>query len=199
MFRFVLLILTIGAAAGIGFFFGRQSGYPSVESSLMQEARAEKAESRPDLRQRKLSLPIVSLKSGDIHDTFHQARGSGERIHEATDIMAPRGTPVVAMDDGVIQKLFHSKPGGVTIYLFDNVKRYCFYYAHLDRYAEGLREGMNVRRGDMIGYVGSTGNADPGAPHLHLAVLELGPEKKWWEGNTPIDPYPVLMELVRRQ
>jgi murein DD-endopeptidase MepM/ murein hydrolase activator NlpD len=102
------------------------------------------------------------------------------------------------MDDGIIKKLFNSKPGGLTIYLFDSSNAYCFYYAHLDRYAEGLKEGMFVKRGTVIGYVGSTGNADLNSPHLHLAILELGPEKKWWEGNKPINPYPVLQALAQR-
>jgi murein DD-endopeptidase MepM/ murein hydrolase activator NlpD len=148
--------------------------------------------------ERLLSEPLADLKASDIHDTFYQTRGGGERIHEATDIMAPRGTPVLAMDDGVIQKLFNSKQGGLTIYLFDVPSLYCFYYAHLDRYADGLKEGLFVKRGAVIGYVGSTGNADLNAPHLHLAIFELGPEKKWWEGNKPLNPYPVLMALAKR-
>jgi murein DD-endopeptidase MepM/ murein hydrolase activator NlpD len=131
------------------------------------------AEAAAPLIQRRLSEPVADLKASDIYDTFYQSRGEGERIHEATDIMAPRGTPVLAMDDGIIKKLFNSKPGGLTIYLFDSSNAYCFYYAHLDRYAEGLKEGMFVKRGTVIGYVGSTGNADLNAPHLHLAILEL--------------------------
>jgi murein DD-endopeptidase MepM/ murein hydrolase activator NlpD len=140
---------------------------------------------------RSLGLPLPGLKSGDVQDTFNQARAAGERRHEATDIMAPRGTPVAAVDNGIIAKLFDSKQGGLTIYQFDSTEKFCFYYAHLDRYAEGLREGMLVKRGTTIGYVGSTGNADPAAPHLHFAIFELGPEKRWWEGK-PINPYPIL-------
>lgn len=103
------------------------------------------------------------------------------------------------MVDGVIQKLFLSKPGGVTVYEFDSNAEYCYYYAHLDHYAEGLAEGQHIRAGDVIGYVGSTGNADPRTPHLHLAILKLGPEKRWWEGNTPVNPYALLMRLVRER
>jgi murein DD-endopeptidase MepM/ murein hydrolase activator NlpD len=148
------------------------------------------------LMTRNLTLPISGLKRDDIQDTFTQSRAAGERIHEATDIMSPRGTPVVAVDNGIIAKLFTSKPGGLTIYQFDSNEKFCFYYAHLDRYVGGLREGLLVKRGDTIGYVGSTGNADPNAPHLHFAIFELGPEKRWWEGK-PINPYPILMRAFR--
>jgi len=110
--------------------------------------------------------------------------------------MAPRGTPVLAVSDGQIKKLFVSKPGGLTIYQYDSNERYCYYYAHLDRYADGLKEGMRVRQGDLIGYVGSTGNADPNAPHLHFAILELGPAKEWWRDTLPINPYPLLIESM---
>jgi murein DD-endopeptidase MepM/ murein hydrolase activator NlpD len=144
---------------------------------------------------RAFGLPIAGLKAANIQDTFAQARDGGERRHEATDILAPRGTPVVAVDTGIIAKLFTSKPGGLTVYQFDPAQKYAYYYAHLDRYADGLREGMLVKKGDAIGYVGTTGNADPNTPHLHFAIFELGPEKRWWEGK-PINPYPFLMKAV---
>jgi len=147
------------------------------------------------LADRALGLPIVGLKPSDIQDTFAQSREGGERRHEATDILAPRGTPVVAVDTGIIAKLFTSKPGGLTVYQFDPQQTYAYYYAHLDRYAEGLRENMLVKKGDLIGYVGTTGNAPADTPHLHFAIFELGPEKHWWEGK-PINPYPLLMEAV---
>jgi len=117
-------------------------------------------------------------------------------MHEAIDIMEPRGTPVHAVVSGTIQKLFLSKAGGTTIYEFDG-DRFCYYYAHLDRYAEGLQEGMRVERGDVIGFVGSTGNADPAAPHLHFTVFELGAEKQWWKGKA-INPYAALVAAVQR-
>ena len=144
---------------------------------------------------RRIGLPIAGLKAKDIQDTFDQVRGGGSRAHEATDILSPRGTPVLAVVDGTIKKLFLSKPGGLTVYQFDPDEVYSYYYAHLDRYAEGLKEGMSVKRGDVIGYVGTTGNADPGTPHLHLAIFKLGPAKRWWEG-TPINPYPILLEAL---
>lgn len=146
----------------------------------------------------RLRLPLDNLKLTDIQDTFNQSRGAGTRKHEATDIMAPRGTPIHAVSDGTIKKLFLSKPGGITIYQFDPTEMYCYYYAHLDRYAEGLHEGQQVKAGDLIGYVGSTGDANANAPHLHFAVFELGPEKKWWEG-TPINPYSILVNAWHQQ
>jgi murein DD-endopeptidase MepM/ murein hydrolase activator NlpD len=149
------------------------------------------------LARRNLSLPISGLRAADIHDTFYQRRPGGA-AHEATDIVAPRGTPILAMDDGIVQKLFLSKPGGLTIYEFDPAGTYCYYYAHLERYADGLKEGMRIQRGDVIGYVGTSGNAFGKSPHLHLAIFRLGPQKHWWEG-TPTDPYPLLVELLRAQ
>jgi murein DD-endopeptidase MepM/ murein hydrolase activator NlpD len=101
---------------------------------------------------------------------------------------------VVAADEGKVEKLFTSKPGGLTVYQFDRDDTHCYYYAHLDRYAEGLHEGLFLRRGDPVGYVGTTGNAPRETPHLHFAIFELGPEKRWWEGK-PINPYPFLMKV----
>jgi murein DD-endopeptidase MepM/ murein hydrolase activator NlpD len=148
------------------------------------------------LAARDLTPPLSGVKRSEILDTFDQSRGGGKR-HEATDIMAPRGTPVHAVQDGTIRKLFLSKAGGNTIYEFDPEGIYCFYYAHLDRYADGLQEGMSVRKGDVIGYVGSTGNAARDSPHLHFAIVKLGSDKKWWEG-TAINPYPILVRLASR-
>ena len=97
----------------------------------------------------------------------------------------------MAVDDGKVVKLFTSKPGGLTVYQFDPGREVAYYYAHLDRYATGLAEGMDLKRGDLIGYVGSTGNANPATPHLHFAIFVLGPEKRWWQG-TAVNPYPLL-------
>ncbi len=102
-----------------------------------------------------------------------------------------------AVVSGTIRKLFLSKPGGNTIYQFDEMGVYCYYYAHLDRYERGLREGMRVERGDVIGFVGSTGNADPSTPHLHFAIFELSPERLWWKGKS-VNPYPGLVAAVKR-
>lgn len=136
-----------------------------------------------------LAIPVDGIAAADLYPSFDDQRGG--RLHEAIDIMAPRGTPVRAATDGRIAKLFTSDAGGLTIYQFDREERLACYYAHLDRYASGLEEGADVRRGDVIGYVGSTGNASADAPHLHFAVFVLGPEKRWWEGRA-IDPYPML-------
>jgi len=143
------------------------------------------------LRERHLKMP-VDVDRDELRDTFTDARG-GSRAHEALDIIAPRHTPVRAVEDGRIQKLFTSKPGGLTIYEFDPTETFTYYYAHLDRYADDLREGQLVKRGDVIGYVGSTGNASPDAPHLHFAIFRLTPERQWWKGE-PINPYSVFSE-----
>ncbi len=144
-----------------------------------------------------LLLPVQGIQPAQLHDTFNEARGGGTRPHEALDIMAPRGTPVLAAIDGTVEKLFNSVPGGLTIYEFDRERTRAYYYAHLDRYADGLAEGRALRRGDVIGYVGSTGNAAEDAPHLHFAIFVLGPEKHWWQG-TAIDPYPLLAPAAKR-
>lgn len=137
-----------------------------------------------------LAMPLATVAPQQLVDTFDDLRGT-DRRHEALDIAAPAGTPVLAVADGHIEKLFTSVPGGLTIYQFDPGGRYAYYYAHLQGYASGLAEKQPIRRGQVIGYVGSTGNADPAAPHLHFAVFELGPEKRWWQG-TAINPYPLL-------
>jgi murein DD-endopeptidase MepM/ murein hydrolase activator NlpD len=137
-----------------------------------------------------LLLPVAGVQAGQLTDTYTQSRGTS-RVHEAIDIMAARGTPVYAVEDGRVVKLFLSQPGGITLYQFDPSERLAYYYAHLDGYAPGIVEGKQVKRGELIGYVGSTGNASPDAPHLHFAIFALGPEKKWWQG-TAINPYPLL-------
>jgi peptidoglycan LD-endopeptidase LytH len=142
-----------------------------------------------ELQARHLELPVQGVDRSQLVPSFDQQRGN--HPHEAIDILAPRGTPVVAVEDGTIAKLFPSKPGGLTIYLFDASARFAYYYAHLDRYAEELTEGQRVARGQVLGYVGSTGNADPASPHLHFSIFRLGPERHWWEGEA-IDPYPVF-------
>ncbi len=142
----------------------------------------------PTLPPGALLIPVSGVVASQLSDTFADARSEG-RSHDAIDIMAARGTPVLAASDGKVAKLFTSVPGGLTIYEFDPTVTYAYYYAHLDRYAPGLAEGRQLRRGDVIGYVGSTGNASEDAPHLHFAIFVLGPEKHWWQG-TAIDPYP---------
>ena len=164
--------------------------------SLCGTAAAAMAYLQTPLASRTLTLPVAHMKLSDMLDTFNETRAGGRR-HEATDIVAPRGTPVLAVENGTIVKLFWSKAGGRTIYQFDPSERYCYYYAHLDGYEGHLAEGMRVRQGQVIGYVGTTGNAPANSPHLHFGITEVGADKKWW-GGTPIDPYPVLRASAKR-
>ena len=138
-----------------------------------------------------LLIPVQGIAAAALHDTFNDARSEGRR-HDAIDIMAPAGTPVLAVADGRIEKLFLSERGGITLYQFNPERTRAYYYAHLQRYADGIAEGQVLRRGQVLGYVGATGNADPSAPHLHFAVFALGPEARWWEG-TALNPYPMLV------
>jgi len=139
---------------------------------------------------RNLAVPVEGIDRSALRDTFSDARSVG-RKHDAIDIAAARGSKVYAVDDGTVVKLFRSIPGGLTIYQFDPSSGLSYYYAHLDRYADGLREGAQVRRCDVIGYVGTTGNAPSNAPHLHFGVAALGTQKRWWEGSA-LNPYPAL-------
>ena len=143
-----------------------------------------------ELRKRHLELPVQGLARDDLRDSFEDKRG-GSRRHEALDILAPRNTPVLAVEDGRVAKLFGSKAGGNTIYQFDPTAAFAYYYAHLERYADGLKDGDRVERGQVIGYVGTSGNAPPDRPHLHFAIFKLADAKRWWQG-VAIDPYPVL-------
>ena len=142
-----------------------------------------------DLRQRRLEVPVRGIARSALTTSFDESRSDGR--HEAMDILAPRNTPIVAVEDGTIAKLFQSKAGGTTIYQFDPTSTYAYYYAHLERYADDLREGLQVRRGDVLGYVGTSGNAPKNTPHLHFAIFKLGDDRRWWQG-TAIDPFDVL-------
>lgn len=137
-------------------------------------------------------IPVAGVRGDQLSDTFTTARGGGTRVHDAIDIMAPRGTPVVAAVPGTLEKIFTSNPGGLTLYIRSKDRRTITYYAHLDAYAAGLREGMAVRQGQPLGTVGVTGNADPAAPHLHFAVLRTTPAANWWDPATAINPFPLL-------
>lgn len=138
-----------------------------------------------------LAIPVAGVAPAQLTDTFTQARGTG-RSHDAIDIMAARGTPVVAAAEGTVEKLYFSNGGGgITVYVRSPDRRWIYYYAHLDHYAPGLAEGQRVRPGSVIGFVGSTGDASPDGPHLHFAVNFMAPGERWWEG-TPVNPYPLL-------
>lgn len=163
----------------------RSSVFPPVPAESLEEM----ADAVDELRGRDLLLPLEQLKREDLRDSFHESRGN--HLHEAIDILAPRNTPVLAVEDGTIARLWFSLPGGITIYQFDPKAKYEYYYAHLERYAEHLKEGDHVKRGQIIGYVGTSGNAPENTPHLHFTIFKLTEEKHWWQG-TPINPYLVF-------
>jgi murein DD-endopeptidase MepM/ murein hydrolase activator NlpD len=143
------------------------------------------------LAENSLEFPVLLLSSVRLQDSFRDPRAAGARTHHALDIMAPRHTPVRAVADGTIAKVSSGGAGGLALYQTDPSGAYCFYYAHLGAYAPGLSEGQPVRRGDVIGYVGTSGNAPESAPHLHFAVFQLRDRKRWWGGRA-INPYPLL-------
>jgi murein DD-endopeptidase MepM/ murein hydrolase activator NlpD len=169
------------------------AGSPVIETAASTTGRSGDPTIATDvgsLKGRALTMPVKDVPRSALVESFHEVR-SGNREHEAIDILAPRNTPVVAVEDGTIAKLFVSKAGGNTIYQFDPTEQYAYYYAHLERYEDGLNEGDKVQKGQVIGYVGTSGNAPKDTPHLHFAVFRLTAAKHWWEG-TPIDPYNVL-------
>ncbi|WP_340314741.1 M23 family metallopeptidase [Rhizorhabdus argentea] len=139
-----------------------------------------------------LVIPVAGVGADQLSDTFDDARGEG-RVHDAIDIMAPRGTPVIAAAAGTVEKIFDSKLGGLTVYVRRPGGQWVDYYAHLDAYAPGLAEGQKVRPGQIIGAVGSTGDASAEAPHLHYAINAMAPGEAWYQGR-PINPYPQLQK-----
>ena len=149
------------------------------------------------LRERKIMVPVEGITVAKVPDTFRAKRGA--RAHNAIDFMAAKGTPVLAADDGQILKLGENPAGGITIYAIDSRSRLVYYYAHLDRYRRGLDEGDKVKKGEVIGYVGYTGNASERFPHLHFQIMRWDHANRWWDG-TPIDPKPVLaLDGVRKK
>lgn len=138
-----------------------------------------------------LDVPVQGVTRAQLRDTYDEARG--ERVHEALDILAARATPVLSAADGKLLKLFDSKNGGLMVYATDPTSRFILFYGHLDGYAEGLTEGMPLARGQLIGYVGTTGNAPPGTPHLHFGILRGDPRVSWSEG-VPVNPYVLLTD-----
>jgi murein DD-endopeptidase MepM/ murein hydrolase activator NlpD len=166
------------------------TGRPSLPASGSDAVVGPPPSSPTQLEDRHLLIPVEGVRSDALTRQFNDERG-GSRRHEALDILAPRNSPVKAVEDGTIARLFYSKAGGITVYQFDPTANFCYYYAHLERYAEGLREGGAVRRGQIIGYVGTSGNAPKTTPHLHFAIFRLTEARHWWEG-TPIDPYDVF-------
>lgn len=158
----------------------------SLDTGLVDATADELAELA-----RSLIVPVSGVMREDLRDTFSESRGGGSRAHDAIDIPAPRNSPVLAATDGRIEKLHRSATGGLMIYAADANDRFVMMYGHLDAYVAGITEGMPVRQGQVIGYVGTTGNAPPGTPHLHFAVARGTPSRKWWRGRA-VNPYPLL-------
>jgi len=155
---------------------------PAASSPRVREADALL------LRARALMVPVAGVRPDQLRDTFDERR-SGGRTHRAIDILAPRGTPVVSADSGTVYRIRRNSLGGLVVYALDPTGRLVYYYAHLDRFAEGLAEGMPLAKGDPIGYVGTTGNAPRGTPHLHFQVMRLDDPKRYWDG-VPLDSRP---------
>ena len=172
---------------------GEQAPAEDEQASRVAEALDTETASVPsEERDTSLRIPVLNVRASDLSDTFQDERGGGGRLHEAIDIMAPEGTSVVAAAPGTIEKLFYSDAGGNTIYVRSGDRQTIHYYAHLEEYAPGLKEGQRIRRGQRLGTVGSTGNASPEAPHLHFAILRTTAEAAWWEPANAINPYPLL-------
>jgi murein DD-endopeptidase MepM/ murein hydrolase activator NlpD len=142
-------------------------------------------------------VPVEGVEPREVAPSFDAPRDRGERVHRALDIMAPRGTPVLAAVDGRVHRVRGNPLGGLTVYMLDLSERYIYYYAHLDRYRVDLVEGMKLAQGDVIGYVGTTGNAPADAPHLHFQLIRFRRDR-YWEGE-PIDPKPYLIRLGQRR
>lgn len=165
----------------------REPLVPMVVAMASPEEIRERA--APLERGEKLAFPVQGFDPAKLRDTFNEVRG--KRRHEALDIMAPRGTPVVAVADGRVARVARSILGGLSVYQYDALQNRVYFYAHLDGYAKGLEEGGFLKRGNVLGYVGSTGNAPGHAPHLHFTMFELGADKRWWKGRAA-NPYPRL-------
>jgi len=190
----LFLVLLIGFVAILWLGTGRIPP-PSVESPPPEfESVASVAQPATQITRisKPLIIPVAGVRPDQLIDTFSASRSEG-RTHDAIDIMAPAETPVLAAAEGQIQKLFQSERGGTTIYQLSADQKLIFYYAHLARYADGLSEGKQVRQGEVIAYVGDTGNAGPGNYHLHFSIAAVSDPKRYWEG-TSINPYPLLRE-----
>ena len=159
-----------------------------VEPPAIPTPNGMREEDAQLLRERMLMVPVSGVRPEQLRDTFNEPRGGG-RVHRAIDILAPRGTPVLAADEGLVFKVRSNRAGGRTVYMLDPARRLVYYYAHLDRWADGLVEGRTLAKGDLIGYVGTTGNAPRDTPHLHFQVMRLDDPKRYWDGP-PLDPRP---------
>lgn len=183
-------LTVLAACAGRMPARGRPTVPGGAPTSSVPAAIATSDEDVAYLTERELLVPVAGVRAARLVGSFDAPR-SGERVHRALDILAPRGTPILAADEGRIWKLRSNALGGITIYTVDPLDRWVFYYAHLDHYRDGLTEGALVAKGDTLGFVGTTGNAPPDTPHLHFQVMRLGADRRWWAG-APIDPLPFL-------
>lgn len=183
--------ITTGSVSSANPVSALSQGNPALANAMSDQPMLP---ARPAPAPGQLLIPVEGIAVTALVDNFTQPRG--ERLHEALDIIAPTGTPVVAAAEGTVEKLFISKDGGNTVYVRSPDGALMYYYAHLDSYAPGLAEGQFVRAGDRIGGVGSTGNANPAVPHLHFAIMQMAPGEAWWEG-TPINPFPILSKSSR--
>lgn len=143
-----------------------------------------------DLAPPVLDPPVLGVRLRGIRDNFGERRG--RRRHAGVDIFAAHGTPALAAVDGWVWQMKWDKRGGRMLYLLEASGLYLLGYAHLDAYAPGLAVGQPVRRGEVVGYIGRTGNA-VGSPHLHLSVIRIRSPERWWDG-VAVDPYPLLVE-----
>lgn len=167
---------------------------PSIAAEETPATQVTSVAIAPDSPNGKLMIPVVGIKREQIRDTFNDARSQG-RVHNANDILAAGGTPVVACADGEIAKFFDSVRGGITIYQFSPDHKFIYYYAHLQKRADNLKEKDFVKQGTIIGYVGDTGDAAPGNTHLHFEIMIPEDPQKYWKG-TDINPYPLLVEGI---
>ena len=212
--RFLTIVVTVTLTSAFWILFGsayttewlqeEAAGDATPSASVEPAADASQAGQIPDALESPvaqapgagdsatLMIPVQGVAASQLTDTFADERGGGTRLHEALDIMAPRGTPVLAAAPGTIEKVFQSDAGGNTLYVRSNDRRTIYYYAHLDAYAPNLREKVVVRRGQVLGTVGSTGNASPEGPHLHFAIMRTTPDADWWEPSSAVNPYPML-------
>jgi len=167
--------------------------YPApVRDSSSPRATADRSadEDIEYLRERHLVVPVANGRPEQITDSFDEPR-EGSRRHRAIDIVAPRGTPVLAADDGKVLRVSWNNAGGNTVYTVDPDSRLVYYYAHLDRYRDSLVAGMPLLKGDTIGFVGTTGNAPKDIPHLHFQVMRMPRDGKYWNGEA-INPFAML-------
>lgn len=187
----LILLLGLAALASMIRIVPGEAPAP-VAPSVAQSVPVAPAEPAGAWTHPLLIVPVQGVQRSQIVDTWGQSRANGARTHQATDVMAPGGAPVIAAAPGTIEKLFYSEGGGgITLYVRSPDKQWSYYYAHLQRYAPGMAEGLPVKAGDLLGYVGDTGNAGAGNFHLHFAMAHMSPGERWWQGQ-PVNPYPLL-------